>query len=183
MQLHVTVITPTTHDRAEYNARIAEIFASQDYEYKTHLFDYDAGNIGDKRNRLCLRVNSGVILHMDSDDWYAADWISRSVAELLHSGKQVTGLSTFRFKEPNGDVWQYCYPKRENLAGATLCYYKTWWEQNKFRSMQVGEDNEFIRASPFFAHNYVDGFLASIHDGNTSPKNIGTDRWERVNPM
>lgn len=177
----VTVITPTTTDRTLFNRRIGEIFNSQDYPNKQHLFDFSSGTVGDKRNRLCRRAAGDIILHMDSDDIYAADWISKSVEALLSSDCSIVGLSTAKFHIPaKGKTWKYIYPPKENLIGATLCYHKSFWQSNMFRDIQEGEDNYFVRGSDFKAHDYIDGFIATIHEGNTSKKNVSGERWVEV---
>lgn len=174
----VTIITPTTIDREHFNERLRSIFLGQDYPHIEHLFDYEPGSIGVKRNRLCELAKGEIILHGDSDDWYASDWVSKSVVALQQSGKQLTGLSTFNFYSPDlNKKYQYIYPPHENMAGATFCYYKSLWQDNPFKDMNVGEDNLFIRKQSFAPHDYVDGFLATIHKGNTSPKNISGERW------
>jgi len=176
----VTVITPTTIDRERFNERIRSIVALQDYPHIEHLFDYDDGNIGTKRNRLCERANGGIIVHLDSDDIYAPDWVSRSVSALMASGKQVVGLSAFYLSD-GSKTWKYTYPHDENIVGGTFCYYKSYWDRRRFLSMQVGEDNEFVRGVDFGVHGYIDGFLATIHAGNTSPKAVeACERYEEV---
>lgn len=85
----VSVICPTTHDRN--NELIKEIFEAQDYPNKELIFDYNEGSIGLKRNR-CIDVSSGeIILHFDSDDWYAPDYITKSVNHLIESKAQIMG--------------------------------------------------------------------------------------------
>ncbi len=180
----VSVITPTTTDREQFNERIKQIFESQDYPNKEHLLDYDSGNVGEKRNRLCKCAKGSIILHMDSDDHYAPDWISRSVYALYSTDKDIVGLSTAVFHSPSlNKSWHYVYPPNENLIGATLCYKKSFWEQKKFNNIMEGEDNDFIRGSRFAAHDYINGFIATIHEGNTSPKNISGERWVLINML
>jgi cellulose synthase/poly-beta-1,6-N-acetylglucosamine synthase-like glycosyltransferase len=180
----VSVITPTTHDRAHFNERISRIFRAQDYQNKEILFDYGKGNVGAKRNKLCSLANGEIILNFDSDDWYAPDWISKSVAALLRFDCDMVGLSTAYFHSPTlNKTWQYVYPENENLHGATLCYRKSFWEKNNYLNMQVGEDSQFVRKAKFMSHGYVDGFISTVHEGNTSPKNISGERWVLVDML
>jgi hypothetical protein len=177
----VSIITPTTISREVFNEKLRDIVDLQDYPNIEHLFDYEDGTVGEKRNRLCEAAKGDIILHMDSDDWYAHDWVSRSVEALMKSGKQLTGLSTFNFHNPTtGGRYQYSYPKKENLAGATLCYYKSLWEQHKFQPLQIGEDITFVRGTNYYPHEYVAGFTATIHEGNTCRKNISGDNWREL---
>lgn len=175
----VTVITPTTHDRQHFNERCLSLFAAQDYQNIEHLFDYGTDSIGAKLNRICERATGSIIVRMDSDDIYAPDWVTRSVQAL--QACELTGLSTFNFHNyTTGEIWQYRYPDNENMAGATLCFTKEFWQRGKFKDMSEGEDSEFIRGHKFKPHDYVDGFIATIHAGNTSKKNTTGERWVRV---
>lgn len=177
----VTVITPTTHDRTEFNTRIRDIVRSQDYPNIEHSFDYGGGTIGEKRNRLCEIANGTIILHMDSDDFYTPQWVSESVEALASSGADIVGLSSAKFHdEVTNKVWVYDYPLHSNLHGATLCYYKSFWEQHKFTNNQIGEDSMFTSRQKLFSHGYIDGFTATIHAGNTCQKNTSGDRWRRI---
>ncbi len=175
----VTVITPSTIHRDAFNEQIKKMFALQDYPNKEHLFDLSPGNIGEKRNGLCEHAKGEIIIHFDSDDEYSPDWISRSVEALMKSGKDIAGLARALFYDKSANkFWFYTYPPGQGLHGATLCYYKKFWEQNKFMNMQVGEDSQFIRGKDYAAHRYTAGFTATIHEGNTSPRNISGERWE-----
>lgn len=173
----VTVICPTTHDRAEFNGRILTIFQQQDYPHKEILFCYADGNVGEKRNRLCRAANGSIIVHMDSDDSYAPNWVTKSVDALLIAKCDIVGLSSAIYQEQDGQKWRYDYPPHTNIHGATMCYLKSFWEQRKFANMQVGEDTRFTERARLFSHDYIDGFTATIHEGNTSPKNLTGERW------
>jgi len=168
--LRVAAITPTTKDRDGYNSRIAQIFDSQDYQNSVHLFDYGAGTVGEKRNRLCQSANADIIIHLDSDDIYAPDWISRSVEFLTSNKCSCTGLSKAYFKR--GADW-FLYKAQENIlpyvCGATMCYYRKAWVSNPFKDIQCGEDLFFQSGCIVKAHDHIHGFTATIHGSNTSP--------------
>lgn len=176
----VSIITPTTENRAGFHDRLISIVAEQDYPRIEHLLDYDGGNIGQKRNRLCEKAKGDIIIHIDDDDIYASDWVTKSVFALLSNPCDITGLAAANFRDIRGEVWQYTYPTNTGLHGATMCYKRSFWEQHPFLSMQVGEDSQFTRGCNIFAHDYVDGFTATIHANNTSPKNVKGDRWRKV---
>ena len=94
----VSVIVP--FNRIELRNCAINNFLKQDYENKelflignsdtyetnsTHWCVYgNHGNIsiGAKRNYGCRISHGGIILHMDDDDYYAQDWISKSVEAL-----------------------------------------------------------------------------------------------------
>lgn len=167
----VTIITPTTHDRERYNERIKSIAQYQDYQnIIEHLFDYSPYTIGDKRNNLCEHATGDIIVHFDSDDYYAPDWISKSVQHLLSQNADITGLSSIYFYRYNTHVWEWRnISKQPILAGATFCYWRKIWQRNPFKSVNSGEDTKFCtNAGRISPHDYNTGFLATIHGNNTA---------------
>jgi glycosyltransferase involved in cell wall biosynthesis len=53
--------------------------------------------LGTKRNFCCEQATGEIIVHLDDDDWYATDWISKQVEALTLSGADLTGLSDINF--------------------------------------------------------------------------------------
>lgn len=188
MQPFVTVIVPTTHDRKDFNEKILNNYIRQDYHDKHILFDYGEETIGYKRNRLCQKAPGQIIVHMDSDDKYADDWISKSVLALLENQADVTGLKELDFFEPiAAQGWKYTYANdsRPWVAGATMVYWKSFWEKCEFMNINQNEDGMFLSGRcgvkpRIFAHDYVEGFLASIHEGNTSKRQVDNVRYRRM---
>lgn len=194
-QPFITVIVPTTHERKHWNEQILNQYIAQDYHPKEILFDYNHGTIGEKRNRLCNISKGDIIFHFDSDDAYASDWITKSVADLIESKADIAGLSNVNFYDYIKDeAWGYDYYKGQNkwhyeqawVCGATMCYWKKFWERHPFKDVQVGEDGAFVTANSgetirIASHDYVDGFLASIHPGNTSGRQLYSNpRYTRL---
>lgn len=168
----VTVITPTTIDREAFNEVCERLIQAQDYPNVQYIFDYDDGTIGEKRNRLCAQASGEIIVHFDSDDWYAPDWISRSVAALQNC--DCTGLNRAYFEDEANNrkwLWEYDYKKlgqQAAVAGATLAYWKRVWERNPFPDFNIGEERQFMaNAGILQPHEYIDGFIAKIHNANT----------------
>lgn len=140
----VTVITPTTKDRAHFMPNLMRMYSEQDYPLKemliihdfddmdtvgnmpgvgrpdiAHLFTSDT-TVGAKLNFGCQNAQCDIIVRMDSDDMYDPQWISRSVAELTESGADVTGLSNAYFlnsiPELNiADIYEYYYNGPDDL--------------------------------------------------------------------
>jgi hypothetical protein len=118
---------------------------------------------------------------MDSDDWYGIQWVSRSVDFLLASGADVVGLSSLLFYDDAEELaWKYGYPKRGWVAGATMCYRKSFWEHHNFPNLQIGEDNEFCKNAKVEPHSFIGGFLARIHPGNTSRKTVSSNLFTPI---
>lgn len=175
----VSVITPTTEDRYEFNERIIQIVANQDYpNVIEHLFDYSRFRVGRKRNNLCKEAKGNIIVNMDSDDIYSPDWISKSVEYLLNSQYAIVGLREGYFI--SGDkIYKNIYPKGSQpcLLGASAIYYREAWAKVRYVDKPYGEDvtfcNDIAKAGLLVGeHDYIKGFLATVHDGNTSIKRL-----------
>lgn len=179
----VAVIVPTTYDRKNFNTNILNTFIRQDYQNKRLFWDYGEGNVGQKRNRLCENSQGDIILHMDSDDMYAPDWITKSVNFLMQKDIHVTGLSTFNLWDIEKNIgYQYRYTNTAipYLAGATLCYWREYWQRNKFPEIAVAEEIPFIRRTKFLLpHTYIEGFLTTVHSGNTGGRDVNNVRYRR----
>jgi len=124
--------------------------------------------LGTKRNWCCEQALGDIIIHLDDDDWYEKDWISKSVDALLGSDADITGLSDVNFfLNASNQHWDFKDDStlRPWVYGGTLAYRKSFWETNHFRDMNVGEDNEFIwrSAAAIVPHNYTAGYLGVIH--------------------
>lgn len=198
----VTVITPCS--RPEMLPRAIEIFKSQDYPNKEMLICmdnpgytkhtdiearvYQWGNplsIAGKRNELCEYAKGDIIMHFDDDDWFAPDWISRTVKHMQDTGADTTGIDHAWFYKPHSQLWQYRWNgKCAYTVGGTMAYKRTIWQQNKFRETKdgFGEDTLFMqKAGCVIPHSYHDGFVAMIH-GNNSTSHNGVKTNPRFHP-
>lgn len=194
----ITCIMPTA-DRPEFVMGAVNKFLRQDYS-NTELVIIDDGvkscvdlipnlnninyyylkppnTIGTKRNLACEKSNGEFIIHMDDDDWYAPDWISRQVENLLNTGGDITGLNSIIFHSSSLER-SFVYRNVDNnkpwILGATMAYKKSVWENYKFKNMQVGEDTDFLKnsAGKIVVLNYLNGFVAMVHSNNTSIKYV-----------
>ena len=70
--------------------------------------------------------------------------------------------------------------------GATLCYRKTWWEQNCFAEQQLGEDTIFAEAAitlnSFAWLNAEQNMVVRTHALNScaSARNMGSSRFPEI---
>ncbi len=203
----VTCVMPTA-DRPKFVPQAIRYFLQQDYperellildsgrESVAHLVPQDARiryvrieqalSLGAIRNRGCELARGELIAHWDDDDWMA-DWrLSYQVAALARSDAAVCGLESLLFYRPQDHkAWRYVYPpsKRAWLAGGTLCYYKSFWERNRFPDVRVGEDTRFVwaaRQGELLPLERDDFYIALIHADNTSAKRVESARWERI---
>lgn len=80
----------------------------------------------------------------------------------------------------NGETWLYT----GHPIGTSLCYRRDWWLSHRFAPVQVGEDNSFVAEAR--AHGAIDSvdsgelMVASIHAGNTSPRNLSGNNWRKI---
>lgn len=137
------------------------------------------GTIGLKRNYAIELAKGDIIMHWDDDDWRALDWISRSVDFLIANDADVTGIKHVHYFSPIRNIfWQGDAHNRNKqntrvwLNGATLAYWKSYWEKHPFKDLQKGEDEEFIQheGAKVFAHDYINGFVGILHQHNTTIK-------------
>jgi glycosyltransferase involved in cell wall biosynthesis len=143
---------------------------------RIHYFYFEPlGSIGTKRNIACEIANGELITHWDDDDWYAKDWISHQVRAIIDSKADISGIDQVQFYSPSlNSYWmtKNGNSKRPWLTGASLIYRKSFWQKYPFRDLQVGEDDDYVRNSgaKIFAHDYFQGFIATLHATNTSIK-------------
>ena len=169
----------------------SQSFIPEDPRIRYFYYDY-VQLLGTKRNFCCEQAKGEIIIHLDDDDWYENDWISREVDALMSSGADITGLSDINFfLNSSNQHWEYKDDRSGKpwVYGATLAYYKSFWEKNKFHEMNLGEDNSFIWNSnaKIYSHDYTDGYLGLIHRENAgiipfeSPRNKPqVARWVKV---
>jgi predicted O-methyltransferase YrrM len=140
--------------------------------------------VGRKRNLACEAAAGDILMHCDDDDWYAANRISRQLAVLEESGADVCGADTIRFYDVVAErAWLYTYPAGQPrwVAGATLAYRRSFWNEHRFDDIDVGEDAYFVwRADPRRVAVVDDAsfFLGTIHPANVSPKQTQGPYWE-----
>lgn len=185
-----------TADRPQFIPYAIDYFLHQDYP-NTELIILDSGKtscaelvptnpciryhyvnrliaLGEKRNLCCTEADGQIIVHWDDDDWYAADWISYQVNTLVtHPGVDITGLrDLYFFSSKTNERWEYHDDDDNNpwIYGATLAYWKSFWQKNPFRQMNAGEDIYFVNSpgTVIYPHHYIEGYLGIIHDHNKS---------------
>lgn len=192
----VTCIMPTAN-RPEFIAHAIKYFLEQDYPFKElviiddgehpvadlvpnlysirYFYSDKVSTVGEKRNKACEKAAGSIIVHWDDDDWYAADWITRQVDTLITTEADICGLNDIQFYcMLNNKSWvaKKRGSKKPWLSGATLAYRKSFWNLYPFKSLQIGEDEVFVRNSnaKIYAHDYYQGFIAVIHNKNTRIK-------------
>jgi len=138
-------------------------------------------NVGDKRNFGCERALGDVIAHWDDDDHSEPERLADQLRRLDESGKSVTGFRSMRFTD-GIDWWKYNGTHNYAL-GTSLVYRREWWRANRFKSVQIGEDNQFVRNADtrgeFVSADAGLLMHATIHPGNTSKRTLGSS-WTKL---
>lgn len=153
------------------------------YFYKNPM-----GTIGNKRNFACDHAQGEIIMHWDDDDWYAFDWISQQVDAINHSHADISGLNDITFFSPVVNrFWNYADKNqiRPWLCGATFAYRKSFWNNHPFKDLQIGEDYDYIwnTGATLHAHNYTKGFIATLHNANTTLKPFENPKHKKKHAM
>jgi glycosyltransferase involved in cell wall biosynthesis len=205
----VSCIMPTRNRRQMVGRAIAQ-FLAQDYPRRELLIVDDGDDpiadlvpadplvrylrcdgrmrLGAKRNMACEAAAGDLIAHWDDDDWMAPWRLSYQVGELLRAGVELCGLERLFFYAPTADrAWEYVYAGRRRpwLAGGSFCYTRACWERRLFQPVDIGEDVRFLWGRPpISALALADTrfYVATIHDGNTSPKQTGDPQWRPLPP-
>lgn len=171
----VTVICPTIRPANEQ--LVIDIFLSQDYPNKELVIIRGEDSTGNKRNRGVADAQGEIIVHMDDDDYYAPDYISKSVNFLMANNLDLTGLDSAYFYNKAANKaykWAYAGDKKSMpyVCEATMCYFKKVWQRRRFKDTFIGEGLGFLAHLPNMkAHKYNKSFVAMLHGGNTSSHN------------
>ena len=60
----------------------------------------------------------------------------------------------------------------------------SWWQSHPFTAKHIGEDNDFVSQAAAVGQlsvaDAVDLMWATIHHGNTSPRDTSGTNWERI---
>lgn len=199
---------PTTAARKQFLPLAIDNFLRQDYPEKELIIldDSDASinvlvpnvaniryvahpfkfiTLGQKRNYACSAAKGTIIQHWDDDDYYAPDWLTSQLHTLKTKEAQICGLRKLYFFNPLlGKAWEYTYELNRQawVAGATMAYYKAFWEQKPFRPLNVGEDNHFVWSSgvKVAINDNTGSFVSILHGANTSPKHIADRQWHLI---
>jgi hypothetical protein len=137
-------------------------------------------NIGDKRNIGVENAMYDYLIMMDDDDVYPNNSVLHRIAMLLKSpAKECVFCTTI----PCYDITKYSssmnvppitLPMSERVSEATLGFTRSFWESNKFESIQIGEGNTFIHGREHMCREVSpqEVIVSLIHPKNTSSRKI-----------
>lgn len=192
----VTCIMPT-RNRTDFVPRAIDCFLRQDYPRKQLVIFEEESNstvpasaeithvttniniyrsIGEKRNAMCAAAEGDLIAHWDDDDWHSPHRLSTQI-EMMHAhGARLCGADRLVFF--NGErAWLFQTVRKPWLAGGTLVYERSLWQEQPFTEVSNGEDVAFIDAAhrrgvKIVAVSDPSLYVAMLHDRNTTTRNI-----------
>jgi len=129
--------------------------------------------LGEKQNHGCEMAAGEVVCQWDDDDWSAPSRMEQQARALLHSRKSVTGYHSMMFyDEIHQRAWHYQGPL-DWVVGSSLCYLKSYWANDPFPSISVGQDTYMVLQArarrELFPLPGRDQMVARRHSSNTSP--------------
>jgi glycosyltransferase involved in cell wall biosynthesis len=199
----VSCIMPTA-DRRAWVPNALDYFARQDYaERELVVLDDGADRVadlipddprvryvglderlvlGEKRNRACELARGEIVVHWDDDDWHAPHRLRYQVDQLERHGAAMCGTTRVLYVDPaRRAAWRYDHlgSARRWVAGNALAYRRSYWEEQGFAPVPVGEDARFVarratRPLVLDDHRFLVGV---VHAGNTSPKRTTGPCW------
>lgn len=190
-----------TKNRVRFLARSIDCFLKQDYprkqlliceegsrslnktEYSKKMITYMwiSGDgyfksIGEKRNAMCASAaDTDLIAHWDDDDWHSPQRLSTQIKQMRAEGSRLCGLDRLVFY--NGqNAWLFKVPRIPPwLAGGTLIYERTLWQEQPFTEVSDGEDTAFVdtafkRGVKISTVKDPSLYVAMLHDNNTTKR-------------
>lgn len=134
--------------------------------------------IGYKRNYCIEKATNPYIVCVDDDDYYPPNSLKLRILELLKSGKDCVTCSSIGCFEINKYVSMVNIPPHrlsfsERISEASLCFKKSFWEEQKFKDQSViSEAKEFLagRENKTYEISWEGVLVALLHNRNTSDK-------------
>ena len=99
-------------------------------------------SIGEKRNWLSENAEHDILINMDDDDLYRAQYIQHSIDTLLNHKKDCVGCLNMLLVNTNKDYeisLIQCVKEYELLDESTLCMKKSHWMKYKYQDSSKGE--------------------------------------------
>lgn len=142
----------------------------------------ERASLGTKRNIAVAQARGEVIAHWDDDDWYHPTYLQEVVGKLLQGGDRqgVAGLSAYLVYLARDAALKVC--RSGGVAGATLCYFRTLWEDCRYRDVAAAEDYFFLADSSarVLGIDKPELFMVIRHARHTWMRERGADVNQRL---
>jgi glycosyltransferase involved in cell wall biosynthesis len=148
--------------------------------------------IGAKRHVGINHSSGDYIAHMDDDDFYSPQWLSKSIDFLETTGCSLTGLSEALMHDYSKDL-TYLYsflpqnaPIKKYVLGATMVYKKeAYYNYTRFKDLDSGEDYYLCADLGAYRlitpHRFIRDFVVTLHSKNTaSNKNLQAAEFTKL---
>jgi len=125
--------------------------------------------IGAKRNFLARHSKGDFIACMDTDDFYQPTFISKSIFNLIRSGKSVSGSADMIMEHEDKRYMCRCM-YLDMLNEATLVFRRTF--PGQFAETSAGEGQTFLRGhlKEIIKTDIESLMICHVHSGNTVDK-------------
>lgn len=142
---------------------------------------HERKSIGLKRNACCELASGAIIWTLDNDDWSGPGRMADQVQRLIDNPKMLmTGYDQLVFaNQTTQQAWEY--RSGSGVCGTSMCYWRSFWQLNRFRNLQVGEDVQFVgiasRAAKLLAVPAREHMVSWLHDSHTWNRQLTADGW------
>ena len=134
-----------------------------------------------------LKFNPDIIVHWDDDDLSHRERIAEQVALLQSSGAQCVGYRELLFWDtrpthaetppekwsPLNEAWLYRNPDPRWVAGASMCYWRSAWEDCPFDDAPHEDQRWWLKnaakcvGTQGISEGIVPRLICQMHDGGT----------------
>jgi hypothetical protein len=138
-----------------------------------YFYDTEKLTIGEKRNKAIDKCTNEVVVFMDDDDYYYNKSVQKRVKELILSKKQITGCTIIGSFNINKGIsfiessnFETDFHNRVSIA--TLGFYKSFWENNKFDNESINEASTMIKNNYNLFHeiSWEEVIVSLVHKYN-----------------
>lgn len=146
--------------------RCHEMVRRQTVKNLHHVIISGEDTIGYKLNNGIKSTSADIYIRFDDDDVYSDDYVQTCIDSLQYC--DLTGLNKAYFTDGN-KAWLYEYKGGQGyVIGSGSAFRRSFWEQKQYdEKAKTGEDLLFCRGK-IKPHNYLQGFIAQIHNNNTA---------------
>ena len=155
-------------DSSEQNEELANLRLGKVSIRYYHLPEQQS--ISYKRNYGVQKATNQIIAHMDDDDYYYPESLYSRVKTLLVYSRDIgcVGVSSYAIYHLIDD---YSFKMNtKNISEASMCYYRSFWEKQKFQEDDRGEGYAFLkgRRSRTIVIGYQFCLVAITHGSNAT---------------
>ena len=166
------VIYDTSIDEEKVDKKLPKLSERESQNIK-YIHDTTKLSVGSKRNKAIEYCDNDIVIFMDDDDYYYKNSITKRVTELLNSNKQIVGCTIIGCFNINKGI---SFIESSNISNkfqnrvsiATLCFYKSVWEKNKFDDESIYEANNMLKNNlkDFQEISWEDVIVSLVHKYN-----------------